>query len=903
MHRRFVFVLFAALFGIAVVARGADMRSYSGTFRVEEAEFTVVGARIRVETPRYAVDMRGLAVTRVTNKRSGVEFCAGDPPGVDEGARLQLRTYRPGIPHPRLLHMPGEKATKEQYGVWGEQRVTVQKLERGVEYRVQGLIYPGEKDKPWGRYEPDAVMGARIEYDPESGDLLFSPFGKSGVDPKHGVYDEGPDHVTFSLGRLRPEIRFLDPSGATYDVETQRSRRRWPRQWKAALAVFEEPEGSCLSIWAEDRELVNGKSLRVGPVTTFATSNADAPYRTDSVEGTTWHLNVYEGWMPAARVYRDYMADYLDLTPLKEQMPRWVQNVRIICWDVYNHDMYRNMIEQGIVPESILDWRTQGWMRGYGKHKLKRPNWPLDNPTAYVGKKNFGAWVEQAQKIGVKSFPYTILFWEQPEPWKKRLGALISGEEGTGRLWWVLYANLVERIVEDYGVAGIYDDVSWVAPGNRDPHGKIDGMNAYQSHLAGRRYLRERLSPVPFMGERQHELTVVSDSIALLWRQGVYHPINSFLFAPYSIRWNQKELRHRPVPHSAITASESLGCVTVAHRGLPSPDERQMGAVLRKRALLFGRELLRPVFPEKWEENVRAYFEGKNGTRYKVLGGNGARFVRMTPDGPETVYRRIHGTDSVRSAGAIRGWVAYSGQKIIGLQPEHWYVLIEGNARPPAVITELPDGTHLSMSKVLPAGWIVRTNVSAEEGTEPPAHLTLKVSAPDGRKLTFLGAEKVEEPGENGSYTVRVGTAGQLACLWDEPRQVQAPLHLTDATLREMNKNGLADAVQVVEKGSGNLRVGMPPTAADYLLRLPETPLKFQARGLERHGQADVTYRVLINGRPVYEQVRKDDEQIEIAASLAPYAGKTVVLTLETRSTGKGRGSSYWHRPRLVKER
>jgi hypothetical protein len=84
------------------------------------------------------------------------------------------------------------------------------------------------------------------------------------------------------------------------------------------------------------------------------------------------------------------------------------------------------------------------------------------------------------------------------------------------------------------------------------------------------------------------------------------------------------------------------------------------------------------------------------------------------------------------------------------------------------------------------------------------------------------------------------------------------------------------------------------------VLRLPETPLTFQARGVERHGKADVTYRVLINGRPVYEEVRKDDEHLSIEVPLAPHAGRTVVLTLETESSGKGRGSSYWHNPRLV---
>ena len=892
------FALAGVLFATVLFAAENETPKNEFSFRVDNATFNVNGSRIEVDTPRYAVTFNGMAITQVRNKATGQQFCAGTERDVDDGARLQLRTYRPGVPHPFFIHATNEKKAREHDGVRGKQNVNVTRLRRGVEYRVQGLIYPGEEDGPPARYEPDAAIGARIEYDPDSDDLLISPFGRTGRAKQHGVYDEGPDYVTFSLGRLRPDIQFLDPRGTTYGMDKQhKAPGEWPKRWKAALAIFQQPEGDCLGIWAEDRQLVNGKALRVGPLSTFITSNADAPYRTESVEGTTWHLNVHEGWMPAARVYRDHMADYLDLTPLDNQQPEWVRNIRIICWDVYNHDMYRSMTQQGIVPESILDWRTQGWMRGYGKQRLKRPNWPLDNPTAYVGKENFGTWVAEAQKIGVKSFPYTILFWEQPEPWKKRLGALISGEEGTGRLWWVLYANLVEQIVKDYGVAGIYDDVSWVAPGKRDPHGKVDGLNAYQSHLAGRRYIRERLAPVPFMGERQHELTLVSDSIALLWREGVHHPLNSFLFAPFSVRWNQKELRHRPVPHSAITASESLGCVTVAHRGLPSPNERQMGAVLRVRALLFGRELLRPVFPDEWEENVRAYFEGKDGTTYKVIGENGTRFVKIGPDGMDTIYRRIHGTHSVESDGAIRGWAAYSGNQIIGLNPDHWYVLIGGNSRPPAVISRIPTGAHIGMSKVLPRGWVVRP-VMAEETTD---ELTLQVTVRGNRDLTFLGANNVRGPDQDRVYTVICEPGKQLACLWETPEPATAPVDLTETTLREMADNGLANGLEQVSADAGQLRVGMAPTAADYVLRLPGSPLRLIAVGAERHGKSDVTYRALVNGEAVYEQVRRDDEALNIEASLARFAGQTVVLTLETKG-GKGRGSSYWRRPRLVGE-
>jgi len=895
-----------ALRGAAPLARvNVAKGSYSGTFTVAGgAKFTVQPPLVRVESDRYTVEFTDMGISQIIDRKTGRKYCRPDGATPGKNAALFLKTYLPGQPDPTFFHIPEEK---------DEQRTNVRRIERGVEYTVSGLVCPG--DEKTRRYNPEAMLGLRIEYLADTGDLALTVLANAGVPERFGAYDTGIFAAGFNVGPFEYDsIKLINPAGMPAPVSSFKGWEAWwPTGYPVSLMVFEAPGGECVAVWADDEQLEYGKKFRIDNGTVqFQTVNGDAPWRVGAMQAPIWRLNLFDSWEPAALRYREVMERTLGVKKLEEREPARARTIRLITHEVWGIDNFkRYYVDKGVPVEALMEWETQGWLAGYGvevlgpKHRLWYPNYPYDRPTHYLGRPDFGKRTKERQDFGVPIFPYTLMFYGMSQPFEKDSRVLRApGMDftGGGRMWWVLYSNMMEELADRYGLQGIYNDCSWVGP-QYDPRGKVDGLTVWQAHVQGRRYMRDRLLPAAFMGERQHEITIVSDFIALLWFMGEMHPINHYLFGPYTLRFNQRETvemgawvgrgrtNTKPI-HRMLDASESLSVIPHVSNNRPlNMPARQETALINKRMLFWGQQMLTPYFPERYEPGVLAYLRGKDGTEYRTRSGDGMGLVRLRNGKEEIVWWRTKNVSEFdRKGAAIDGWVAYDGDRIIGLNPDNRYVVLEDATRPAVTISSLPKGAFLSLSRVEDDYW-----VAAVGGKELPDKVELTVSS-GGKRLTFIGADVLDGPTAAGTYRIRVGGDSMFAACWGRAPQaitkLPAKLGAPASRMEFVGEVGLPVLSNKLEPAAGNgtlwwrSNLKAHSLQADYLLTLPKTSAILKAVAADDGKLKAATVRVRVNGKIIAEARHKGGERTPLQASLAEFAGQTVLLTFDSSADG-----------------
>ncbi len=790
-----------------------------------------------------------------------------------------------------------------------EPRIHVKKLPRGVEYTVTGLDCPGDANTK--RYYNDAMIGMRIEFDEKTGDLVMGSVGRAGRPQQFGVNDEGIFGLGFQVGPFDKDIRYIHPVGGLTPVT--HGGGWWPMEWPLCLTVYQAPGGECVSIWADDEKLDWGKRFWAHDgIMDYHTINGDAPWRTTSMEAPVWRLNLFDSWVPAASRYSEVMERTLDVKPLSKREPLWAGKIRLVAHQVWGGPATykKSFVDKGIPVESIMEWHTQGWLAGYGTEIMspKRgewfPNYPFEQAQRYEGYWNYGAVVKELQDFGVACFPYTCQFVCMSEPFRtdsKVLRAPDMDFQCGGRMWWLLYANMTEDIVKRYGVRGIYDDCSWIGPAY-DPRGKVDGLTVWQAHVWGRKYLRDRLLPVAFMGERQHEITIVSDLLALMWIGGEVHPINAYLLGRYTLRWNQAEemqqgtwlkggLGNSYELHNSLDASESLGCIPMNSSGIFLNDVmRQETALIQKRIYFWGQQMLTMYFPEKFDPGVVSYLRGKDGAEYRIRNDGGMGLVRVNAGKNQVVWWRTRGVPAFEAPGAaIEGWVAYKGDTIVGMNPGVRYAVLEDNERPAVTISELPAGVFLANSRMGKGYWAVVLG-----GQGMPGAVEVSVAS-GGKPVKFVGAEVVGMPTADGVYKVKVGASGTFAAYWDfAPKALGAlPVKLGLASSRP-EVIGAAGVVILTFEQAKEAAAGAGADLvwdcwfpsylrqADYLVKLPTEIASLETVVSGTPGQV----RMRVNGKVVAD-VQHGGGNTTLKASLADYAGETVLITFEFNMTGK----------------
>ena len=220
---------------------------------------------------------------------------------------------------------------------------------------------------------------------------------------------------------------------------------------------------------------------------------------------------------------------------------------------------------------------------------------------------------------------------------------------------------------------------------------------------------------------------------------------------------------------------------------------------------------------------------------------------------------------------------------------------MEEFTRPEAVITSLPEGCHLTLSRVQEGYW-----VAAADGEEAPPEIELAVASPK-RKPTFVGARAVSGPDADGTYRVRVAPGGWLAACWDRVPETVAALPLVLGEPPSGMQFVAHTGLPVFGENGGPLKNGLTgkerflswraglkghAIQADYLLTLPKQAATLKATAVDGGGFEKATVWVRVNGTVVAEIDHAGGAKTPVSASLAAFAGQTVLLTFDARADG-----------------
>ena len=283
----------------------------------------------------------------------------------------------------------------------------------------------------------------------------------------------------------------------------------------------------------------------------------------------------------------------------------------------------------------------------------------------------------------------------------------------------------------------------------------------------------------------------------------------------------------------------------------------------------------------------------------------------------------------------IEGWVGYAGNRIIGLNPSRLYCLVEKAARPPVVISALPDNFAIDRTVVRDSFWTVHIDgveslktIPAPDASPPnPKQHIYRVCIRATKDVKFVGVEKATAQG-HGQYELHVKLPGSFGVYWSEPQSMTAGTTLlgklpSKATLQRIS-NGLlcqrsSDARITAEEIVHDPGAAMEAEGTvDWLLTLPKEPLRCAFHYGAEHGYGDgANYMVRINGKTLWKryfnetaddpkdaQAHKPRSAIADTIDLSAYAGQTIVLELATNGHySAGSDIMRWRTPRLEPNR
>ena len=178
------------------------------------------------------------------------------------------------------------------------------------------------------------------------------------------------------------------------------------------------------------------------------------------------------------------------------------------------------------------------------------------------------------------------------------------------------------------------------------------------------------------------------------------------------------------------------------------------------------------------------------------------------------------------------------------------------------------------------------------------------VVSPEPYAVAFQGTEETALRPAGERYALEVTYPGTVFLVGEAPPPATLPLEVATApflttfvsdTGEVLEAPQYASALPAVSTVGGIAKAGLfchPPdhgrTVVDLPLRLPETPAQFHAFvGLRDESKSEgVVFRVEANGTVLAEEQVVPGQWHELAADLAPWAGKAVVLSLITDSDG-----------------
>ena len=321
----------------------------------------VEGQKVLVESKNFTAEFAGASLVRVTDRKTGTEFCREDD-----------------SIFPLALLFVNEDLLRQDK----KQKVEVKSLS-DLAARI-------------------TVVGARadrelfIRLDPVTGDLCVTPASRS-------LRRRGLLSVRWNVPVAR-EADIILPCVNGLFVENDRdfpgnARLRWPIGWNAQLVIVQRSECS-LMIHSEDTAF-KYKALNLSRdkgLTTlgFESEQIGPVWNNDSAGGVEWRLNTYGGsWKVPATRYRSWMERTYKLQEKRANRPTWVDDISFtLQWAGTNVNLLDALAEI-YPPEKTLihlsNWRTS--------------EYDIDYPD-YIPAAKAKAFMEKANSMGFKVMPH-----------------------------------------------------------------------------------------------------------------------------------------------------------------------------------------------------------------------------------------------------------------------------------------------------------------------------------------------------------------------------------------------------------------------------------------------------------------------------------------------------------------
>jgi hypothetical protein len=768
------------------------------------------------------------------------------------------------------------------------------------------------KVRRYGEFTDLEGAGAEAAFRVEqaTGDLIVTQRCTS---PAAGVWgtswqiaDVPLDHSIIVPGRSG--IRLTD------DTPGREHQFDYPVGWEAQLVIVEGPE-SGFYVWAED---VKGRFKRLvvhrsdtGWRLALITINF-APFdELTECRSVAWRLNVYQGdWRVPARRYRDWAQAHLRPTPIEQQEPGWVKDIRTMVIMGMDQEVLEALATRLDPKQTIVyvpAWRKAGYDRDYPTYDE-----PFDRLEPFV---------ELAHRLGFRVMLHVNYFGVDPlhplyekfepyqlrDPWgsHEKQWWLWTRAEPEIRFayinpalgaWRDYFTGAMVKLCRDYQIDALHLDQTLCL--FNDHNGLVDGLSTIEGSLALHRQLREALPSVALSGEGLNEITCRYEAFAQRHAWGLNHvdgtwdrrwlelahPISSYLLRPYTIingylgcapptdgqlyaAWNEAYEHWGVIP----TLKPDL-----AQLGQPTGFSRQFF----DEAAFWQNERLEIDLERPWPGDVAFPFRTADGRR--ALRMTDGRFV----SGDQEISRTVTRAGELKAPGTIPGWRAFDDRRLFGLNPEHWYPYFDQPRDPSSFhLNRLPEG--LLVEAVV--SWGELAMVRTRSRTTVLADLAAMLdrarcgSRPfDGEAVEVAGPLESADGAHFRSEGDRLFAHPPWKVQWENPQTGQMQSGGTGASYARF-------AVELPREGR--------------LRFLAEVAMDPGALGPDKTDGVTFAVAVRCGDRRLEHQLHHaTDERHPIEIDLTPLAGQRVAVELSV-DPGPARSPSFdwarWFRPRI----
>jgi len=711
----------------------------------------------------------------------------------------------------------------------------------------------------------------------------------------------------------------------------------YPGQWSTPMLLIEGPLGG-VAVWALDpqRPFLGLTVRRTATTVTFdLRTDADPPWPSrKQMASPVWHLQAYAGpWPAAAERFGQRLAKQFHLVELARRTPQWAS--RVGCFI----RVLGGLTDHGHMRPKLFDaLHLVASRMPPGRVVLYVPNWrahPYDvmypdyrpNPDAVV-------FTREARAMGFRVMLHGNLLGISPfHPRFKEFEAIIQRDPSTGKpVGWYLDRDVPNRIhclnpaypksrkllIESYRQARReieFDAMHLDYPVTiNTAAGRHEGLNTIGGTEVYLRELAEALPGIHFGCEGIADFLLPCSFAQLgepFWNDqlqfGQYHPLRSFMFWPYC-----RMVGHLGIPDQQTALPKFLRFFEVHERTGTLPtltvnsdtglDPSAPGTSLALLQAAYWTDHLPVPDANLMVANSRPVWmrDGEPLFTWRLNNGNAAGVIQ-TRDGRQWIEQTdarqgkvrwgvVHGVNEVRSSRRIAGWLAYDAERIFGLNPSGNYLLTAQSRDLSAF--------HLAWTSqpvVVEAAETDAIRDLIRLGPLESVLLDLTQVTPDQTGVVSAGTER--GLGWGATFSAAAATCGgerMPAVNAHPPWRSEGP----PETTADLAPGALT---------FGQFRVHLPANAAAAFV----TSIGLRdlgAAALEArsgHPLSDgVTFQVLVNGERRFQEHWTERRWKQIRVDLTPYAGRSVLLRLQTHPGPHADVHwdwASWGRPRIVR--